>query len=153
VSTSPTGTGAGKVAAFIDRFFSEYPGWSELAAAEELELQERLRPLGLHRRRASVLRRLAASVLDQPYLALEDRPGVGQYISRAVAVSLFGASDAMVDVNFVRVLHRAFDGPWKADYRHDRRLQALAAAVVSGANDPRSVNWAILDLVCCLTYG
>ena len=96
---------------------------------------------------------MAASVLDQPYLALEDRPGVGQYISRAVAVSLFGASDAMVDVNFVRVLHRAFDGPWKADYRHDRRLQALAAAVVSGANDPRSVNWAILDLVCCLTYG
>jgi A/G-specific adenine glycosylase len=76
----------------------------------------------------------------------EEAPGVGQYIGRAVRVMTRGESAAMVDSNWVRVLHRVFDGAWMADYRYDPRLQALSQAVVDGARDSRVVNWAMLDV-------
>lgn len=139
-------TAAQKVAAFVDDWFKAYPDWQALAAATSEELESYLRPLGLHRRRAAVLGRLARSFLGDPRAELASRPGVGQYISRAVSVALHGGREAMVDVNFVRILRRAFEGPWMADYRYDRRLQDLAQGVVDGARDPRRVNWAVLDL-------
>lgn len=52
----------------------------------------------------------------------------------------------MVDSNFVRIVRRIFVGEWKADYRYDDRLQAIASAIIAGAADPRVANWAILDL-------
>ena len=139
-------TAAPKVAAFVASWFERYPSWAELAAAPAEELEAALLPLGLHRRRAATLNRLALSFVEGPSADMASRPGVGQYISRAVAVALRGEAVAMVDVNFVRILHRAFDGPWKADYRYDSRLQALALAVVEAATDARTINWAVLDL-------
>lgn len=139
-------TAAARVALFVDGWFETYPDWESLAAAGIQELERALHPLGLQRRRASALQRLAISELENPEAELTDRPGVGQYISRAVAVSLDGASEALVDTNFVRILRRAFVGPWKSDYRYDSRLQSLASSVVHGSPDVRAVNWAVLDL-------
>jgi len=51
----------------------------------------------------------------------------------------------MVDTNFVRVIKRAFIGPWRSDYRYDERLQEIALAIVLGG-DPKRVNWGVLDL-------
>ena len=75
-----------------------------------------------------------------------EAPGVGQYIGRAVAVMGRGERAAMVDSNWVRVLHRVFEGSWMADYRYDPRLRALLQAIVDGGRDARAVNWAMLDL-------
>ena len=143
-------TAASKVAAFLDDWLVAYPDWISLASASVSELTDRLRPLGLHRRRAATLHRLALSVLESPAMGLEERPGIGQYIARAVNVSLAGSVEAMVDVNFVRVVRRAFEGPWMADYRYDPRLQAIAMAVVLGADDPKVVNWSVLDLAASI---
>ena len=143
-------TAASKVAAFVELWFDRYPSWAALEVATQAELEEALRPLGLHRRRASVLQRLAASIREEPGIELADRPGVGQYVSRAVAVAQSDAPVAMVDVNFVRVLDRVFGGPWMSDYRYDRRLQSLAQGVIDGAQTPRLVNWAVLDLSALL---
>jgi A/G-specific adenine glycosylase len=139
-------TAAAKVAGFVEGWLVDYPDWQALGSAPVIELETRLRPLGLHRRRADVLHRLALSFAHEPQLALQDRPGVGQYVSRAVAVGTAGKAEAMVDVNFVRIIRRAFAGTWKSDYRYDDRLQRLAQRVVDGANDPRVVNWGTLDL-------
>lgn len=139
-------TPAGRVADFYDAFFARYPDWSALATAPEEELQDCLRPLGLYRRRASALRNLALSVLDAREVALPDRPGIGQYVDRAVAVTLEGARVAMVDTNFVRVLARVFEGPWMSDYRYDKRLQQLASEMILACSDARITNWAVLDL-------
>jgi len=76
----------------------------------------------------------------------QDAPGVGQYVGRAIQVAQTNASVAMVDGNWVRILHRMFSVGWMADYRYDPRLQQLAQAMVDGAHDSRSLNWAILDL-------
>lgn len=139
-------TSASAVAAFLPTFFGRFPSWSELAEAHTEELGEMLEPLGLHVRRAetlSSLARVAETGLPDDLRAL---PGVGQYVDRAVRVAIDGARAAMVDANFVRILRRVFGGTWKADYRWDGRLQGLALEVVSASDDPRTANWAILDL-------
>jgi A/G-specific adenine glycosylase len=138
-------TRAEVVAEFIDDFLREFPDWESLARTPIPRLEEVLLPIGLHRRRAAALSALARAVVTGAPLT-DAAPGVGQYISRAVAVAADGARLAMVDANFVRVLHRAFAGPWMADYRFDPRLQGLAQAVVDDGWDAREVNWAILDL-------
>jgi A/G-specific adenine glycosylase len=139
-------TQATTVAAFVDGFLEKYPNASALGSADAGELESALRPIGLQRRRAVALRQMAMSLAEQPELAWEQRPGIGQYISRAIAVGSKDASIAMVDTNFVRIARRAFGGEWMADYRYDRRLQALADAIVRGAESPKVANWAALDL-------
>ncbi len=126
-------------------FFDKYPTWEALAAARETELEVCLAPLGLHRRRS---RALAALAQAKPSAGsrLDRLPGLGQYISRAVAVASSNASVAMVDSNFVRIVRRVFEGGWMSDYRYDRRLQELASGIIRGSGDPRGANWAILDL-------
>jgi A/G-specific adenine glycosylase len=136
---------------FLRTFFEKYASWAELARAPQDELEAVLRPIGLHRRRAQTLRALAATSIDRTALTIEGEPGVGQYVARAIRVSIRGERLAMVDTNFVRLVHRIFDGPWRADYRWDPRLQGIARTVVDSAKDARNVNWAVLDfgaLVC-----
>jgi A/G-specific adenine glycosylase len=140
-------TRADAVEAGALRFFARYPGWPELAMAKPADIAAQLQPLGLSARRARSLHALARYFAGSPRdRAYEDLPGVGQYIARATRVSMDGSAEAMVDSNFVRVLHRVFGGDWMADYRHDRRLQALALQVVISSSDPRVVNWAVVDL-------
>ena len=143
-------TRAEAVASFVPAFLLQFPSWTALAEADALDLEEQLRPLGLHRRRAASLLALARSVVDSPLDPWESRPGIGQYISRAMRVALAADPVAMVDANFVRVMRRAFRGPWMSDYRYDRRLQALGTAIVIAAADRRAANWAILDLAAAV---
>jgi A/G-specific adenine glycosylase len=137
-------TRAEAVRRFIGPFLHRFPTAGSLAASSARELEEALAPIGLQRRRAASLKKLAETMVRDEDLSWEQRPGVGQYVARAIAVGVSNDRLAMVDSNFVRLLHRAFLGDWMSDYRYDKRLQALALAVVSG--DPRTVNWAVLDL-------
>jgi len=139
-------TRAPSVAAFLPSFFDRYPDWQSLINSDESSIADILRPMGLHARRAQALRALAVSVVTEPDLDWELRPGVGQYISRALRVRLDGTSEAMVDSNFVRLVHRVFGGVWRADYRYDSRLQALALDLVGAATSSEAVNWGVLDL-------
>jgi A/G-specific adenine glycosylase len=144
-------TQATTVARFIIGFLEKYPDAQSLASADAQELELDLLPLGIHRRRAAALRGLGVSLTSQPEVAWEDRPGVGQYVSRAIAVGMNDERVPMVDSNFVRILRRAFGGTWMADYRYDLRLQTLATAIVQAGSGSREVNWAVLDvgaLIC-----
>jgi A/G-specific adenine glycosylase len=77
-------------------------------------------------------------------------PGVGQYISRAIAVGVRNEPLAMVDSNWVRIVHRIFGGRWLSDYRFDSRLQSIALSIVEADGNARHANWAILDLGAAL---
>jgi len=138
-------TQAPVVAAFVPAFLQKYSGWEAIAFSSVEDLERALSPLGLQRRRARTLQDLALMMLKRRELTGK-LPGFGQYVGRAVSVTLRGQRVAMVDANFVRVLRRVFGGRWMSDYRYDRRLQGLAQAVVDGASDSRAVNWAVLDL-------
>jgi A/G-specific adenine glycosylase len=138
-------TRADVVARFLPTFFKTFPTWLALCAADPAQLEEVIRPLGLHRRRAAALL-AAARLATMGHLTWEAMPGAGQYVHRAIAVALNGDRLAMVDANFVRVLTRAFADGWMSDYRYDSRLQAIASAMIDVAHDVRRANWAILDL-------
>lgn len=138
-------TRAAAVEQVIGMVLTAYPDWASLRRAIPDELEEMLRPLGLHRRRSNTLRRLAAAMSSWDGAVWETLPGIGQYIGRAIRVFTEGSSEAMIDTNFARVVRRVFGGRWKADYRYDQRLQEIGAAITR-VGDARNANLALLDI-------
>jgi A/G-specific adenine glycosylase len=144
-------TRAEAVAAFFPRFKQRYPSWKRLAQATETDLRALLRPLGLWRRRASSLLRLAQIVADNngrfpmKRSEIESLPAVGQYICNAILLFANRQPEPLLDVNMARVLERCFGPRRLVDIRYDSQLQEVSRLLVSG---PRAVemNWAILDL-------
>lgn len=144
-------TKAEVVASFFNTFINKYPSWRQLAVAPEEEVGELLKSIGLWRRRARSLTKLAKAMtnLNGRFPAtrqeIESLPNVGQYIANAVLLFCHGEPQPLLDVNMARVLERYF-GPRKlADIRYDPYLQDLAKRIVT-CGDPVSMNWAILDL-------
>src|SRR5438128_1988677 len=79
-----------KVSRIWPEFVARYPSASMLAAAEEKDLADLIRPLGLPKR-ASTLRRLGAALVEthngvvpREVGALRKLPGVGEYVAAAV---------------------------------------------------------------------
>ncbi len=151
-------TQADTVNRFLSTFLCRFPSWSELAEESEESLALFLKPLGLWRRRATTLHRLAIELkkrdgkFPEDRVTIESLPGVGQYIANAVEMFCHSRARPLLDSNMARVLERYF-GPRKlADIRYDPYLQSLAARVVK-ATDPVRINWAILDLAAlvCLS--
>ncbi|HJP40221.1 MAG TPA: A/G-specific adenine glycosylase [Dehalococcoidia bacterium] len=137
---------ASVVAGFIPGFLRRFPTWESFHQADESELSDVMKPIGLYRQRAGVLKRVAAEIAGSTGVDAGWSPNIGQYVERAVRVMAHGERLAMVDSNFVRAIKRLFGGSWMSDYRYDLRLQGIAQALVDGSADARVLNWAILDL-------
>lgn len=137
-------------------FLKKYPNWQILSLANEDELQEMLKPLGLHVQRAKRLFKLSKEMKNRggrfpkTRSEMEQMPMIGQYIANAIELLIKGQKKPLLDVNMARVLERYF-GPRKlADIRYDPYLQEISYRVVD-INNPKYINWAILDyaqLVC-----
>jgi A/G-specific adenine glycosylase len=143
-------TRAEVVAGFLPEFVRQFPSWDVLTTATEEDLQRYLQRIGLWRRRAASLKRLAAEMarrggrFPRTREEIEELPNVGQYIANSILLLCHGEPQPLLDVNMARVLERFF-GPRKlADIRYDPYLQALARLVVD-TSDPVVMNWAILD--------
>lgn len=149
-------TKADVVARMFSDFVASYPSWNALAQASVQELEDRLRPLGLWKRRARSIRALALVLAPAGGRYPKDRssvaelPGVGQYICNAILMFDQGLCAPLLDVNLARVLERLF-GPRKlADIRYDPFLQRISSRIVEHTN-PTLINWAFLDhaaLIC-----
>ncbi len=144
-------TRAEVVSNFLPPFLKCFPSWTSLARATEKDLATLLRPLGLWRRRARALKKLAGELalrkgrFPRDRCAIESLPGVGQYIANAVLLFSHGQAEPLLDANMARVLERYFGPRTLADIRYDPYLQSLAHQVLQGTN-ATSLNWAILDL-------
>jgi A/G-specific adenine glycosylase len=144
-------TRAEVVARFMPQFLKRYPSWKRLATATETELQLFLQPLGLWRRRAASLMKLAQAVaakngrLPRNRQDVDALPAVGQYVANAVMLFRYGDPEPLLDVNMARVLERCFGERTLADIRYDSTLQQVAHRAVAGPNAIQ-LNWAILDL-------
>ena len=137
------------------RLLARFGQPTDLAMADIPEVERILRPLGLHRKRASrlvecarqLVSRFNGQVPSSPD-ELMTLPYVGRYAANAVACFGFGQRRAVIDANVSRVYQRLFslpppparlsaaDGLWE----FGRRLlphRGLSA---------RAFNWAILDL-------
>jgi A/G-specific adenine glycosylase len=144
-------TQAGTVERFFSGFFERYRNWSDVSAASIPELGQRLRPIGLWRRRATALKALATEMVRRggsfPVARgeIEALPAVGQYVASAVLLFAHGRPEPLLDSNMARVLERVFEPRRLADIRYDPWLQTLARAVVRSGRSAE-VSWAILDI-------
>jgi A/G-specific adenine glycosylase len=145
-------TRAERVADFLEGFFARFPDAASIRASEVAELEQILRPLGLHRRRARKLRALAEAIGARGDVVplqrddLDALPGVGHYVAAAVRCVLLGVREATLDVNMARVLERAIVTRSHADLRRDEGLRAWARLLAEQAPDARRFNWGMLDL-------
>ncbi|WP_188418522.1 endonuclease III domain-containing protein [Mucilaginibacter galii] len=149
-------TKAATVDKIFTHFFNVYPNWKVIASAKLEEIENTLKPIGLHKQRAERLQKLAQkmnlndSVLLSSRAELDAIPFIGQYIGNAVELLIQGKNKPLLDVNMARVLERYFGHRKLKDLRYDKYLQALAHDIVDHP-DSISLNWAILDfaaLVC-----
>ena len=144
-------TRAATVRNYYGTFFSLYPNWRSLAQAPEAAIGEALRPLGLWKRRAPVLKELASVMVikngrfPSRREEIDTLPGVGQYVGNAIELLCQHRPRPLLDASMARVLERYFGPRRLSDIRHDPYLQALSHLVVDH-DQPREINWAILDL-------
>lgn len=149
-------TKAETVAKFLPSFIKKYPSWRKLGYASEEELEDALKPLGLHIQKANRLYKLSQAMkkrngrFPKSRSEFEKLPMIGPYIANAYELFICDKNLPLLDVNMARVLERYF-GPRKlSDIRDDPYLQDLAHKVVN-IKQSKEINWAILDyaqLVC-----
>ncbi|MFC1560338.1 hypothetical protein ACFL3W_00165 [Pseudomonadota bacterium] len=152
-------TRAETVSAIFEGFFEQFPDWNALAAAESEQLRRFLKPLGLWQRRAVTLHDLAIEMSSRgrnfpgDRNAVEELPGVGQYIANAIELLIHGKPMPLLDTNMARVIERYFRPRVLADIRYDPWLQEITTHLVRISRDPIKLNWAILDLgaMVCLS--
>ena len=146
-------TRAEQVAVVIDSVLDRCPDWPDLLAIPKSDLEQLLRPLGLQRRRAAALHKLAKAVVEKGVpkssKELEKLPGIGQYMARAIAAQLYQEVVAPIDTNVARILERVFGPRDLADIRYDPKLQQLALSLVPSDN-PDGYLMAILDFAAAI---
>lgn len=134
----------------LPRLLQVYPDWGSIARSTEVEIGMALKPLGLWRRRATTLLSLSRAILRNGGIpseraAIEELPGMGQYMANATELLIHGERRPLLDVNMARVLERLFGPRSRVDIRFDPHLQRLAAQLVS-EGDAQTLNFAVLDL-------
>lgn len=149
-------TTAAGVARAYSTFIKRYPSWASLAQARLEDLESELRPLGLWRQRALVLRQIAQSIEERggdvpcSRAELERLRGIGPYTASAILATVYGRTEALLDVNMARLLVRFFGPFGSSGKERSRSLHRLASLLVEGGHCLQ-VNWSVLDfgaLVC-----
>ena len=146
-------TDAAKVLGVYEHFIRRYAKLETLVNANERDLEDFLRPLGLYRRRAKELMNLAQIVttkhrgeIPRSRKELLGLPGVGDYIANAVLCFAFGKDVPLLDTNVIRVVTRVFSFESKKKrVRDDPEIWRIVREMVPKSNS-RNFNLAVLDL-------
>ena len=141
------------VLGYYARFLARFPDVATLAAADVDEVLALWAGLGYYSR-ARNLHRCAREVMAQwggafPRTAaqLAELPGIGPSTAAAIAAFCFDERAAILDGNVKRVLSRALGfGDDLAQVRHERRLWALAQALLPVAADMPAYTQGLMDL-------
>jgi A/G-specific adenine glycosylase len=138
------------VAGVYGELFRRWPNAAELAEADETEIAQVIRPLGLTGRARS-LKQLALQVVEfggvpRSVEAMLRLAGVGRYSASATAASAFGKEQATVDGTSARVYRRVFGVTAPRDAQVDDELWELVVEVSPKRGAIREWNWAVLDL-------
>lgn len=145
-------TTAKQVATIFEKFFTKFPDVKTLAGADEREIEELIKPLGMEHKRGVLLKKLADELLKSfgGAVPASERdlmrlPGVGRYSANAVLCFAYGKDVPLVDVNAIRVFQRIFG--FKSQKRRIKDDTAfwefVAEAVPPGF--AREFNLAVID--------
>ena len=150
-------TTAKQVEKVYDKIIMMYGTPKKLAEANETELVETIRPLGMEHKRALLLIRLSSDILNKHggkvpsnKKDLLELPGVGQYAANAVLCFGYGNSVSTIDTNFIRVFQR-FTGIKSSVSRprNDTVFLELINSVMRNEQS-RDINYGILDLAALI---
>ncbi len=151
-------TTARQVATVYESFIFAYPSPKALAEADEEEVEEKIRPLGISKVRAKLLVSLGKVLVEKfegkiPCVVedLLSLPGVGMYSANAVRCFAFYVDVPLIDTNFVRVISRFFGLVSSKSRAHtDPKLWSFAERLIPEGKS-REFNFAVLDfasLIC-----
>lgn len=145
-----TQTPAENVAAVYPDFVAEYPSLKVLSAADAVELERAIEPLGFQRMRAEALTEIAAEHDEIPTDrdALLSLPQVGEYVADATLCFALQESRPLLDRNVERVYSRVFESSWPTDL--DRRRTFAAELLPADGEMARQYNLAPLDFGAAL---
>jgi len=144
-------TRAQTVSKIYDSFFRSFPSWKAVDQASKTSLEEHLKFIGLQRRRTVVIKALARELVikngrfPRERSEIDALPGVGQYVGNAIELFVYLKPKPLLDANMARVLERFFGSRKLADIRYDPYLQSISSTVIKSADNPITINWAILD--------
>lgn len=130
-----------------------YPRPLDMAGADVREVERILFPLGLYRKRARSLLKLASVLVEEydgevprNYESLVTLPYVGRYAANAVMSVAFGARRPVVDSNVARLFGRYFGiAPATGKLESAEEYWEMAREALP-ASHVRLYNWALLDL-------
>lgn len=113
------------VDSLYEQFIAQYPSSFELSQASVSELENALKPLGLYKRRAKLLKDIAERLVKEhdgsvprDLDVLMKLPGVGQYIAQAVLCFGYDEPVFPIDVNILRF----FDRVWGVKLEYPRKI-------------------------------
>ena len=120
---------------YLPYFLRRFPSLEALLQAREEELEEALRPFGLYKLRARMLRELARKITElgglRAFLSLEPGrarelllsvPGVGEKTADIILAALFGENVFVVDTHILRIAKRLGIVPSNSDIYKARRI-------------------------------
>ena len=147
-----------QVKEIFEKLLERYPTLEKLAFAEVKELEGFIKPLGMQKKRARLLKKLAKCIVENYGGSVpEDRhellklPGVGVYSANAVLCLAYGKQVPLVDTNVIRVVERVFQiKSEKARARTDPMVWSFVEKLIPKGR-AREFNLALLDfanLVC-----
>lgn len=145
-------TTAKQVEKMYREFMKKYPTPNALSNADENELREQLRPLGMEHNRAKLFIKFGKAVVNDSKGRIPSSEkellklsGVGLYAANAVLSFSHSRNVPMVDTNFIRVIGRVFDfTSSKARARNDSRIWEFAEELIPDGKS-REFNLAVLD--------
>ena len=119
------------VARLFEQIYTRYPTIDALAEANEEDLRQLLRPLGLLKRvpslinAAQYIREYHNGEIPREVENLIKIPGVGPYTAAAVAAFAYGKSDVPADVNILRFVSRLTGLEMKHATKGSSEIRAL----------------------------
>lgn len=145
-------TRAEQVQPIYEDFLARYPDLGTALVAHPDELRESLRSLGLQWRidgfteLLNTLRDSIGQDIPEGIERLRELPGVGEYVSNAIACFAFeDASATLIDTNVVRVIGRFFGLDTSGEARRRRDVRDAATRAVD-RTQVADYHYAILDL-------
>jgi A/G-specific adenine glycosylase len=132
-------------------FITRFPSIRALYRADQTDIEESLRSIGLQSQRARGFKELARHVVEasdgnlpRDRRQLEGLPHVGPYAAAAICSFALDEPAAIVDSNVARIIQRVF-GDSLPSPTPPKLLQALADELLP-LEDHRAFNLALLDL-------
>jgi A/G-specific adenine glycosylase len=136
---------ANNVKIVYPKFIEKYPSLKVLSQAKVSELENEIKRLGLFRKRARFLKRIAKQFVKKygciPSLRerLSTLPGIGRYVCDALLCFAFGKDVVLIDTNVRRVIKRVFS------VKKDEKIRAILEQILP-RGQAKEFNLALIDL-------